>query len=543
VLGIIQRTLRGSFKTPAIECCQAQPASTYARKEKRRWRWFGLCAAILIPRVFLAFHDQGVIWADEIFQTLEQGHRLAFGYGLVPWEFRDGARSWLLPGAIGVLMKMMATLGVGSGAGLAMIIKLIFAAIAAATFYPMLRMAHAWGGTIAALLLACMACFFPASLIYSSRAMAEVASALFLGWGLWRLWSWGMGRPGRAIAYGIQPGIGQRREGVMSLLGTGILLGLATLLRYQNGILLPAVAIIIATRRSVRAAVLVTLGVIFMLLLGGLLDWATWGKPFHSLIVYLRFNLIDSGANQWGVSKRDFFLKVMFATSGPALLMLVLGFFAGLRRTWPMALLVLLFLGVHSLIPHKELRFLFPALPLFLVCAAVGLAAIIGRLPWAQAPKRTTAGVLAVALLALFAAQARHVTFVDIGQPMDPPALGGPTSNLVWGAFDERNRLFARAGKNADLCGLAAPAMNAYWTGGYAYLHRRVPILWYGGRLEFEAANFALLSPGRKMDDTRFRMIAQAGNYTLYRREGGCTPPPRASASFGRLLPVGVPGL
>ncbi|HEY4126052.1 MAG TPA: hypothetical protein VGM36_15625, partial [Rhizomicrobium sp.] len=33
---------------------------------------------------------------DEVFQSLEQGHRLAYGYGLVPWEFDYGARSWLL---------------------------------------------------------------------------------------------------------------------------------------------------------------------------------------------------------------------------------------------------------------------------------------------------------------------------------------------------------------------------------------------------------------------------------------------------------------
>src|SRR5471030_3289194 len=33
---------------------------------------------------------------DELFQFLEAGHRIAFGYGMVPWEFDYGARSWAL---------------------------------------------------------------------------------------------------------------------------------------------------------------------------------------------------------------------------------------------------------------------------------------------------------------------------------------------------------------------------------------------------------------------------------------------------------------
>jgi hypothetical protein len=37
----------------------------------------------------------GIHYPDEVMQSLEQAHRLVFGYGLVPREFRDGARSSL----------------------------------------------------------------------------------------------------------------------------------------------------------------------------------------------------------------------------------------------------------------------------------------------------------------------------------------------------------------------------------------------------------------------------------------------------------------
>jgi hypothetical protein len=204
--------------------------------------------------------------------------------------------------------------------------------------------------------------------------------------------------------------------------------------------------------------------------------------------------------------------------------------------------LALLYLVTLSAIPHKELRFLFPVLPLFLLCAAVGLAGLLDRLPFPAGRRRAAAVGLGLAMGLLFAARARQVTFADIGQSMDSTEFGGPTSRLVWRAFDERNRLFEQAGRHADLCGLAAPAMNPYWTGGYTYLHRRVPLLWSASPPDLAAANYVIVSPGQRLDDPRYQVIAAAWAYTLQRRDGDCGPPPRGSAGFGRLTPFGVPG-
>jgi phosphatidylinositol glycan class B len=518
------------------------PVKRSILSSSRAWLWLGLCAAILLPRAYGAICDQGMIWADEIFQTLEQGHRLVFGYGLVPWEFKVGARSWLLPGLIGGVMKLLSLLGVVSAVSMVIWVKLIFAGLAFATFYPMLRMAQAWGGVFALVLMGVVASVFPASLIYGSRAMAEVASAPFLAWGLWLLWPWGMGQTGKAAVYAVRPVLGGRGNGVRGLVGAGALLGLATVLRYQSGILLPVILVVVAARRSLRAAAWVAAGITVILLLGGILDWATWGRPFQSLIVYLRFNLVEGGASQWGIAKRGFYLRVLLSADGPAVLILLLGFVAGLRRTWPVALPALFFFCVHTAISHKELRFLYPVLPMFLLCAAVGLAGLLSRLPFPRARRRAATAALALVLLVAFAARARSVTFADIGQLMDAYGYGGPTSSLVWRAFDERNRLFEQAGTHADICGLAAPTMNPYWTGGYSYLHRPVPILWTGGRADFDAANYVLLGPGQRMNDPRYRSLSKEGAYVLYRRDGACKKPTWGSAGFGRLTPMGVPG-
>jgi hypothetical protein len=150
--------------------------------------------------------------------------------------------------------------------------------------------------------------------------------------------------------------------------------------------------------------------------------------------------------------------------------------------------------------------------------------------------------VLALLLLAAFGFRSLRVTFSDIGQVMLSPELGGPTSRLVWGAFDERNRLLSVAGTHADICGLAAPGINPYWTGGYTYFHRRLPIVWSEARPDLEAANYALIAPGHRMADPRFRPVAQQGPYVLFRRDGVCGRASMASATYGRLSPAGVVG-
>jgi hypothetical protein len=259
-------------------------------------------------------------------------------------------------------------------------------------------------------------------------------------------------------------------------------------------------------------------------------------------VVYIRFNLLEGGANQWGVSARSFYWETLRATSGPTFFVALLGFAAGLRRTWQIALPVLVFIVAHSVISHKELRFLYPVLPLFLLCSAVGLALLLGKLPLSRIWRR--AATAALALLLLFASGLRSlgVTFSDIGQVMPGPEIGGPTSRLVWGAFDERNRLLSVAGTHADICGLAAPGINPYWTGGYTYFHRRLPIVWSEARPDLEAANYVLIAPGHRMIDPRFRPVAERGPYVLFRRDGPCGLASIPSASYGRLSPAGVIG-
>ena len=66
---------------------------------------FILIVAFLV-RLYLAVAFPSIHWPDEIFQYLEQAHRLVFKYGAIPWEFREGTRFWLVPGFLAGPLKL-----------------------------------------------------------------------------------------------------------------------------------------------------------------------------------------------------------------------------------------------------------------------------------------------------------------------------------------------------------------------------------------------------------------------------------------------------
>jgi GPI mannosyltransferase 3 len=71
---------------------------------------FGVAIAARLLPVFVF---PGINHPDEVFQTVEQAHRLVFGTGLVPWEFVYGTRSWVLPGTLAGLMAVASAFGDG----------------------------------------------------------------------------------------------------------------------------------------------------------------------------------------------------------------------------------------------------------------------------------------------------------------------------------------------------------------------------------------------------------------------------------------------
>lgn len=405
-------------------------------------------------RVRLALTDDGLYWPDEIYQSLEPAHRLVFGYGLEAWEFIAGARNWALPGLVAGLMELARAFGLGTPAGYLGFIKVFFALLSTAAVWGSYRLSRVYGAVpLAAAAGASLLALGAVPIYFAPRAMSENASAVPVVWGL---------------ALALAPGASRRTLGVAASL-----LGLAVLLRLQSGIFCVGLVALLAARRQWRDAGFV-LGVLAVwAFLFGLLDRLTWGDWFHSARVYLEFNLVEQRGAGWGTAPFSYYSLVLLrAMKGVTLVAAGLSLFA-LWRARGLAALVIAFYVLHSLQPHKELRFLIPVLPLFAALAGVGLDSVLRD--WKT--ERIRAGLaLIVALVGLGSAVlASNLTFGDLGQSGYTPPEVSAYDN--WGPI---NRLLETAGQQPDVCGLKIEApVHMAWTGGYSYFHRRVPLYWY----------------------------------------------------------------
>lgn len=504
-------------------CVSTEPHSTYARAPDSRRQIVGelaLLALAATPRAALAWMDHGVFYPDEIHQSLEPAHWVAFGYGFRAWEFHSGARSWLFPGMLGGLWKMADVLGASQGATLVLLAKLAMVALALATALAGMRLATCLGGQGSGVMAGVLLALFPASLVFSGRAMSEMVSAPLLAWAT----LWVLTREGRTHA------------------AAGVLAGVATVLRCQNGVLAVMLAMVLAIRHRRLELRWFALGFGGALLAGGLVDLFTWGRFWQSWRVYVQFNLIESKATAYGTAPSWYYAETLATSTGRTVWLLALGLALAWRRCRALLLLVASFVMVHALVPHKELRFIMPVVPLLLTAAAIGLmdgvtwccaaACAEGR---SLAPRRaalasaTALAILCCAMGISMTARARTLTFDQMGQ--HEPMLG---PHVVWHWNEPLNRLLWDVGQREDLCGLAFVGYVPAWTGGYAYLHRRVPLtnLALDPLLERQAVgaagqwtNYVIAPEGITMPSD-YRQVRAIDGARLLRRSGECAPLP-----------------
>jgi GPI mannosyltransferase 3 len=393
-----------------------------------------------LVRLVIGLTDQGLHWPDEVFQSLEPAHKLVFGYGLLPWEYLDGARSWALPGLFAGLLGAADLLGLSEPREYLPLVRLAMALVAAGTVLATYALARTARGSRAAGTAAAVTVAAAAPLVFfGHRPLGEVVTALPVTLGL---------------ALALRPG---RRD---VLLGAS-LLGLATVLRLQNGVFALALVLVLAGGRRWRAAGEATAVLAGWALVLGLLDRLTWGTWFGSAIEYLEFNLVEDGAARaFGTEPAGYYAETLWRAAPLVTALLGLGTLLAVRRAPALFAVVALDVVLLSATGHKELRFLVPALPALCALAATGLAAHARRLgPAALAAAAIASGVTAGGL-----------TQHDVGQP-----FGDPDAS-AWHRFEDVDELLLVAHDRPDLCGLRIEVADAAFSGGLTWLHRDVPL-------------------------------------------------------------------
>jgi hypothetical protein len=114
----------------------------------------------LVVRIAVACGADHVHHPDEIFQVFEQAHRVVFGYGIVPWEFRFGTRSWLVPGLVAGVLQVCRLLGVTDSGSYTLAVKLVLCVLSASLILSSYAIGRRLGSQRAGLLAAFFAAFW-----------------------------------------------------------------------------------------------------------------------------------------------------------------------------------------------------------------------------------------------------------------------------------------------------------------------------------------------------------------------------------------------
>jgi GPI mannosyltransferase 3 len=402
-----------------------------------------LALALFLRLAFFHF-SPSIYWADEIYQSQEPAHRLAYGPGVVTWEYRLGVRSWVLPALIAAIMKGTAWIGPGSS-GYVFGTALFFALVSLTVVW----FAFSWCQTYFGIEYAALAAFSTAiwfELInFGPRALNELlAGNLFLP----------------AIYLGSLPPDHPKVENKWRLMLVGVLLGLTACLRIQYAPAVLVAGLWILLRNWKARLLPVAAGVVAVVAIFGLVDAMTWSFPFYSYWAYFRENIIHHKAAGFGILPWYYYFVSLFVHTGPLAVLALIG----VRRSAILGWISLAILVPHSLIAHKEFRYIYPVLPILLVLAAIGqvdFLQFIGRKMHGRlSPENTFLIASSVVLICSLALASRF--------PRWQKARGGL-------------RAFSLLSTDEGACGLAVLGVDWWDTGGYTYLHRPIPIFFPPG--------------------------------------------------------------
>jgi hypothetical protein len=327
-----------------------------------------MAAAIRLP---LAFWPN-IIHSDEIFQYLEPAWRMLGHEGIVSWEWRYGMRGWLLPS----LLAGPVALGdwVAPGGTGAFVVPRLVAALASLSI-----VASAWyfGARVSrthAIIAAFVAAIWFEFVSFAPHTLSEpLATAIILP---------------AALLLTHAP-LSQRQLAV-----GGALLALAFVFRFQYA---PAIAVLAlgACWRHWRNLIPLVAGGLIALVFAGVADAANGVVPFVWLIANVQQNLLNDRAAEFGVMPATTYLYSFWMMWSAAIVLLSFAILWGWRHAPLLLATAVANIAFHSLIGHKEYRFIFLSVVLFIIIAALGSADWIQWLRAKPAWRRSALPVVA----------------------------------------------------------------------------------------------------------------------------------------------------
>ena len=507
-------------RTPAQSILQRIEAALdlllHPRETHRPWKYLPLVLALAFAaRAVVALSGDFVLHPDEIMQYLEPAHRLVFGSGVTYWEYFYGARSWLVPGTVAGVLLLFDALGLGQPFWYVGGVKLLFCAISLAIPAGMYLFARRHFGEAAGRAALLAGAFWYELIGFAHKPMTEfVATAPLVA----------------LLALSARPSVDHART-VWTAAFLGVL-SAALRLQYAPLALLLLGIVFLRTRKRIQ----LTLAAAGFAAALGLFDAITWdGGLFHSYVTNFRYNLMAAPMRAGESPAYQFLLWLALAGLGSSLLCLAAAL-RRLRRYGFLLGLIALVLLVHSLQAHKEYRFIFAVVPLWLLIGADLLAGLADRGDGLRRFARfVTAGLAAVSLAGIlnglpyqdrvYRAWSWETGAVSFVRNQDP----------IFPAY----RYLARA---PGVSGVWQVDRRYFNLPGYYYLHRKIPFYDGGtgngliGKVEAVSSLVShIISANPGFSPPGYSLEQEFGNVRILRRDQS-DPPVRPWIDYAPVI-------
>ena len=406
----------------------------------------GIVLVALALRLILSTR-MTVFHADEVWQYLEPAYGLVTGQWVRAWEFHAGIRGWFVP----LVLSIPIAIGQAIAPQTQVHIYLVRAMLSVVS----LGIPIAWYdlarplGRRHALVAAWVGAVWCEVFYFGVRPSAE-------GLGLSLLF------PAMALAARLR-----QRPRMAPAVALGLLLALGFVVRFHY---LPAIALIALWslgRDWRRVLVGLVPGFAAGLMLGGLADIFTGHPPLLWVWRSIAFNLVQGGSSLFGTQPPWWFVTFQIGTWSWAALAIVPLMLIGARRRPMLLAIAIAVYATHSLIAHKEYRFVLLGTTTFVLLAAIGSVdlwdAVVHRL---RREPGARAGVIALCL----------------GWGALSVAVGAmPVFAEYWDQGDVPFTTLVLAGEQPGLCGFAMVDQPAHPALAMSLFNRPEPVLLFDG--------------------------------------------------------------
>lgn len=301
---------------------------------------------ILISHIIALIFSWGYIHPDEHFQILEfLGYKLGITpESSLPWEYTAKMRPWIQPALFYLIVSPFYKLGIQSPFFALVLLKIIGIAIHLACQYVFIKEGKNYFSDEKDkyfFTLASLSIWFLPLLHLRLSSESWATSFLMLGIGL----------------------LFQKDKQYSFLIG--VIFGISFLCRYHVAfIVAPLITILWITKViNIRYFLFTIFGVFFTLLIGTIIDYWGYGSLTFAPWEYVKQNIYYNKAANYGISPWYEYLKKVFSKGIPPISIIYILSFLLLWIKKPkssIAISSFCFFFVHTLIGHKEWRFLFP---------------------------------------------------------------------------------------------------------------------------------------------------------------------------------------